>query len=151
MSDNFEKLELNEENVLRLLKDCIKTDSTRKSFSDNFYSDKLKSKAPMLEFDIDKIGEHNKSINYLLGQLHAVHTHKETMSISYGIMDYKGNNWTKNNMALFALYYLGTASDNLPYFSQGNGGSLTVLEIQYHRLKPTFWPPQKEDREPGND
>lgn len=150
MSDNFEKLELNEENVLRLLKACRKTDSTRKSISNNFYAGDLKSKAPTLEFDVDKVAEHKNSIRYLLGQLHAVHTHKKSMSIPYGIMDYKGNNWTKNNMVLFALYYLGTVSFSLPHFTQGNGGAVSLIEYQPN-LKPTFWPPQKEDREPGND
>lgn len=67
MCDEFEKLELNEENVLRILKDCRKTDATRKVVADNFYVDELKDRAPLFEFDIDKIAEHNKSINYLLG------------------------------------------------------------------------------------
>ena len=144
MCDEFEKLELNEENVLRILKDCRKTDATRKVISNNFCSGELRDKYPTLDFDVDKLAEHKKSIRYMLGQLHAVHTHKKSMSIPYGIMNYKGDNWTRNNMALFALYYLGTVSFSLPHFLPGNGGAVSLIEYQYN-LKPTFWPPKEED------
>lgn len=147
---SFEKLELNTVNVLRLLKECKKTSSTTNAISCNFYDSSLKNKAPILDFDKDKLIQHEETIRYLLGQLHAVHTNKKTMSLPYGLMNYKGENWTNDNMALYALYYLGTASLELPFFQKTDKGAVSPIS-EYKTLQPTFWPPKKEERELGDE
>lgn len=88
--------------------------------------------------------QHRESIRYLLGQLHAVHLNRKTMSVPYGLMNYKGENWTKENVALYALYYLGVASLTLPDFIPANGGAVSPI-ADLKSLKPTFWPPKKEE------
>lgn len=106
----------------------------------------------MLEFDGDKLVEHRVGILYLLGQLQVVHTHEKFMRIEDGLMDYKGKIWTKNNMAVFALYYMGTAAGCIPGFAREDGVSYTIIDQEHPwyntmimgtgRLKPTFWPPK---------
>lgn len=143
MSEAFEKLELNKLNVLRLMQKCKKTAASTNVVIMNFYDDELKDKAPLLEFDKDKLLENKDAIRYLLGQLHAVHAGKKFMSLPYALMNYKGENWTDDNMALYALLYLGCASLTLPKFSQAMGGALCPI-TDFKSLKPAFWPPKDE-------
>lgn len=143
MSEAFEKLELNKLNVLRLMKECRKTDATVDVISNNFYTGPIKDKAPILDFDKEKLWAKRESIRYLLGQLHAVHAGKETMSLPYALMNYKGDNWTDDNMALYALCYLGTASLTLPFFQPVRDGVISPI-ADFKSLKPTFWPPKDE-------
>ena len=144
MSEAFEKLELNKLNVLKILKACKKTDATVNVISDNFYDSSLKDKAPILDFDKEKLMAKRESIRYLLGQLHAVHAGKETMSLPYALMNYKGDNWTDDNMVLYALCYLGTASLTLPHFLPTKDGHAVSPISDFKSLKPTFWPPKDE-------
>lgn len=144
MSEAFEKLELNKLNVLRLMQKCKKTSQTQNVIYARIYSESSDKKSQVLEFDKAQIDSCRYSIRYLLGQLHAVHTQKETMTLSYGLLDYKGNEWTDDQMALWALYYLGIASTTLPQFEKAvNGGFCSPIGI-YKALKPTFWPPKDE-------
>lgn len=53
MSEQFEKLELNTFNVLKLLQKCRKTDASTNVIKCNFYKGELRNKAPLLEFDRD--------------------------------------------------------------------------------------------------
>ena len=143
MSEAFEKLELNKLNVLRLMQKCKKTAASTEVRIMNFYDDELKDKAPLLDFDKDKLLENKDAIRYLLGQLYAVHAGKEFMSLPMGLMNYKGENWTDDNMALYALYYLGCASLTLPKFCKAMGGAVSPI-ADFKNLKPTFWPPKDE-------
>ena len=110
----------------------------------NFYKGELRNKAPLLEFDRDQLEKHEESIRYLLGQLHAVHSGRKTMSLVYGLMNYRGENWTDNNMALYGLYYLGTASFELPLFQAVENGAASPI-CEFITLQPTFWPPKDEE------
>lgn len=144
MSENFEKLELTPRNVYRIMKECQKTDTTKNVVKTNFYTQEAGKKAPFLEFDREKLNEYRQTIGYLVGQLHAIHTHHETMLPSYGAMDYKGNDWTKgDNMALFSFFYLATVTSQLPHFDKGNKGGV-ASPIGLFKIKPTFWPPEEE-------
>ena len=144
MSEQFEKLELNTFNVLRLLQKCKKTDASTNVIKCNFYDTELRDKAPLLEFDRDQLETHKGSIRYLLGQLHAVHAGRKTMSLPYGLMNYRGENWTDNNMALYGLYYLGIASFTLPLFQASDKGPFSPIS-EFKALRPTFWPPKDEE------
>ena len=145
MSEEFEKLELNKLNVLRLMQKCKKTPQTQNVIYARVYSEDSGKQSQVLEFDKEQIDSYRYSIRYLLGQLHAVHTQKETMALSYGLLDYKGNNWTDDQLALWALYYLGIGSAVFPQFEKAvNGGFCSPIGI-YKSLKPTFWPPKKDE------
>lgn len=143
----LEKLELTPRNVYRIMKECQKTDTTKKVVKTNFYTDEAGKEAPLLEFDGEKLVEYMETISYLVGQLHAIHTDKESMIPSYGTMDYKGNDWTKDdNVALFAFFYLATAVGALPRFDKGRNGNV-ASPIGLFNIKPTYWPPESGEEE----
>lgn len=55
----------------------------------------------------------------MLGQLHAVHTHKQNLIPSYGAINYKGDDWAnKDNLALFGLFYLATGAMAMPFLKK---------------------------------
>lgn len=98
-------MELTPRNIYRIMKECKKSDSTKRVITANFYATALRDKAPTLELDKEKLDEYENTIRYMVGQLHAIHTNKETMLPSYGAIDYKGRDWTKgDNMALFSFF-----------------------------------------------
>lgn len=143
----LEKLELSRRNIYLIMNACKKTDATKKVVKTNFYTVEAGREAPFLEFDREKLNEYGQTIGYLVGQLHAIHTNKETMIPSYGTMDYKGNDWTNgDNMALFSFFYLATATANLPYFDKENKGGV-ASPIGLFKFKPTFWPPESGEEE----
>lgn len=127
------------------MKECKKSNTTKKVRIANFYAPSLQSNIPTLEFDEEKLDMYENSIRYMIGQLHAVHTRKQTMIPSYGAMNYNGKDWTnKDNLALFSLYYLATASLCMPPFEKAkNGGVASEIGI-FINLKPTYWPPLPE-------
>ena len=141
----LEKLELAPLNVLRIIKECKKTDATKHVIKSNFYSSTAGKNAPILEFDEEKLDEYENTIRYMAGQLMAVHRRKATMILSYGAMDYKGKDWTNNDTTtLFAFYYLATACPVLPPFKKGINGGVASPIGDYMDLLPTFWPPLPE-------
>ncbi len=85
----------------------------------------------------------------MMGQLKIVHERKKLFSLTDGAFNYKDCKWTENNAVLYALYYLGISSINFSSFANHNGKILS--KIDYEFLKPTYFPPKKEDREPGDD
>lgn len=142
--EGLEKLELNRRNIYLIMNACRKTDATKNVVKTNFYTEDAGKKAPFLEFDREKLNEYGQTIGYLVGQLHAIHTDKESMIPSYGTMDYKGNDWTEgDNMALFSFFYLSTAVGALPRFDKGRNGNV-ASPIGLFKFKPTFWPPEEE-------
>lgn len=95
-----------------------------------------------------EIFSHRNEIAYLLGQLKIVHDKKKSFFLSDGFLNYHGQKWTSNNLTLYALYFMGIASTNMYLFKNINGKLVSEF---YVPLKPTFFPPKKEDREPGDD
>lgn len=143
--EGLEKLELTPRNIYRIMQECKKTDATKNVIKTNFYSPDAGKTAPKLEFDKEKLDEYENTIRYMVGQLHAIHTNKETMLPSYGAIDYKGRDWTnRDNLALFGLYYLATASLSMPPFGKGINGGVASPIGYYMNLPPTFWPPEEE-------
>lgn len=118
-------LELNEENVISLYRDCLATPDTpenrvhKTKFIDS-------EKIPEIELDQNKIIESYSKIQFLLGQLYYTHLiNRERisrpLSMSQGFINYKSEPWTQNQTFLFALYYLSHACASLEKFdSHGN-------------------------------
>ena len=116
----LKRLELNKENVMKVLFDCkVNESSKRRTYGISFYSEKSSRKAPKIEFDEDKLINNIGIIQYFLGQLYGVHKRKDPLTPAEGIINYKGKKWTDDNRALFALYYLGCASASFPQFIDG--------------------------------
>lgn len=110
---------MNKPNVLSLFLTCQATPDTPKEniIGEHFYSrtDSTR-KALLMKFDYKKLGDYCNYINYLCGQLKVVHERKDPFTPAQGIIDYTGKRWTDNDNALFALYYVATASFVIPLF-----------------------------------
>lgn len=145
MSGESEKLELTALNVFDVLKKCKKTEETTRYLAADLYSSGAGHKAPVLKFDYYKIEEYSETIKYMLCQLHAVHTGKRFLTPSYGLLNYRGENWTQDSLALFSLYYLGVASGYLPKFDKNIQGGVASPIGEVKSLRPTFWPPKENE------
>ena len=139
----LKRLELNKENVMKVLFDCKVTENSKKTTHPiSFYSDESSRKAPKMSFDAEKLINHLEIIQYLLGQLQGVHKRKDPLTPGEGIINYKGEKWTDDNRALFALYYLGCASASFPNFVDGKNSAETdnISAFYSVMLKPTYAP-----------
>ena len=139
----LQTLELNKQNVMKILFDCKVTENSKKiTHPISFYSDKSSRKAPKMSFDEEKLINNLEIIQYLLGQLQGVHKRKDPLTPGEGIINYKGEKWTDDNRALFALYYLGCASASFPDFVDGKNSAETDNISAFYKLmlKPTYAP-----------
>ena len=138
----LKRLELNKENVMKVLFDCKATENSTNTITSTFYSKTSTRKAPPVKLDTTKLFSYSNLISYLFGQLKSIHKRQETMSPAEGIFNYKGEKWTDDNRALFALYYLGTADVIFPKFIDGEKSAITPdLSTRYDGLlTPTFAP-----------
>ena len=95
-----------------------------------------------MSFDEERLINNLWVIQYLLGQLQGVHKRKDPLTPGEGIINYKGEKWTDDNRALFALYYLGCASSSFPRFIDGKNNAETDSISAFYSvmLKPTFAP-----------
>ena len=136
----LEKLKLSPKTVLELLYTCRKTETTTSIKNANFYDESSRRKAPILQLDSLSLIDNCRQIRYLLGQLWAVHNHRPTLTPAEGFFDYTGNKWTDDNRTLFALYYIATASSDLPHFIDGEKYAYSNLTKVSPWLKPTYPP-----------
>ena len=138
----LERLELNKQNVMKVLFECRATDASKKTQAVSFYSKESSRKAPRYSFDVDRVVSQRHVIQYFLGQIYGVHKRKDPLTPGEGIINYKGQKWTDDNRALFALYYLGCATASFPKFIDGKNNAETNNITAYYNvmLKPTFEP-----------
>ena len=138
----LEKLELNQKNVMELLFKSKATPQTKKIIEATFYSKNSSRKAPVVLLDQDLVFAHYNLIRYWLGQIQNIHQQKKTLTPAAGIINYKGEKWTNDNRALFALYYLATSSNDLPVFKDGTNCAETPDLTPYYEtgLRPTIAP-----------
>ena len=137
----LKKLELNKENVIELLFKCKATQNSKNVITANFYSRHSTRKSPPIQLDETIVLQHNELILYWMGQIQTLHQQKDKLTPAAGIFNYKGEKWTDDNRALFALYYLSTTSLAIPYFEDGKSCAETPsLKPYYYVLKPTFAP-----------
>lgn len=141
----LEKLKLNKQNVVKMMAECMANAQTPSEniALNHFYSDVNSSKkAPIIKFDYKKLGDYSHVINYMLGQLYAVHIRKEPFTINDGILDYNKKRWTDNDQAIYALYYMATLTLRLPYFVDGEKGSEAKNIVFFYDsgLIPTYSP-----------
>ena len=138
----LKRLELNKQNVMKVLFDCKATAESKKTQAVSFYDSSSSRKAPPVLFDLQKVYSYYFLIAYLLGQVKGLHEKRNTISPAEGIFNYKGEKWTDDNRALFALYYLGCAATTFPKFIDGEKNAITPpLEDYYSAyLTPTYSP-----------
>lgn len=153
-------IDLNEQNVQKIFAYCLANNKTNSNniVKANFFGDTEKVDIPTINFDNERITKFTNTINYLLGQLASVHRGNSNMLATDGFQKYDGTNWTQNRIALFALYYLGSAVALLPDFIYLDSYKNYVSPISdfKHILKPTLSPndpnfKKKGGQEPADD
>ena len=135
-------LELNERNIISILKQCQPTQHTLKTIEVSFYSKDSTRKAPFVKFDMAELYSYSELIRYWVGQIKAVHQCKSKIIPSDGLFNYKSQKWSDDYTPLYALYYLSTGSRVLPRFIDNEKYAETKdLPIYYAAgLKPTYPP-----------
>lgn len=153
-------IDLNEQNVQKIFAYCLANQQTNPDniVKANFFEKTENVNIPHMNFDKTRLFQFSNPISYLLGQLHSVHSGKSNMTATDGFKKYDGTNWTQNKVALFALYYLGTASASLPQFIYLDALKNYASPISDFKdiLKPTLSPndpnfKKKGGQEPADD
>ena len=88
----LKRLELNKENVTKVLFDCKVNENSKNNIPDNFLRCSIISQRTENEFWRRTISQNIKIIQYLLGQLYGVHKQKDPLTPGEGIINYKGQN-----------------------------------------------------------
>ena len=104
----LKRLELNKQNVMKILFDCKATENSTNTITSTFYSKTSTRKAPPVKFDTTKLFSYSNLVSYLFGQLKSIYKRQETMSPAEGIFNYKGDKWTDDNRVLFTSLDKGT-------------------------------------------
>lgn len=134
-------LDLNQENVLSIYKDCqIPKEDIGKNPLDEYRTkiftiESCGKDSPEMVFSKSKIFLQSYNIAHLLGQLKVSHD-GATFSLPMGFINYKNEPWTKDNGTLMALYYLGVASDFIPIFKKMTNSDKIISTAVY--VVPTF-------------
>ena len=143
-----EMLDLNEENVKKMIGYCLATTQTPKDniHTYTFFYDINNINVPKANFDRERLSEMKKAINFMLGQLKVVHSKKLVMTLQDGFKKYNDKNWTVNKIALFSLYYLGVSTDQLPSFEKAPDSSPNFISPinRQSSLEPTLSPNDPE-------
>lgn len=143
---NPDQLELNEYNVATLFKACQSKEQvdSERTVSSIIFPKGIGLQSPIIYFDIEEIEKNKEKIKYMLGQTHVPHTtDRISFEITEGAFNYDGKPWTKNQMSLYCLYYLGVAAEVItPFFKRKNGQILSTLSS---KIKATYWPPKAVD------
>lgn len=144
-------LDLNQENVLRLYKECLvlKEDIGKNPYDEyrtRIFTTKTCGKdSPEIVFSNSKITLYSYEIAHLLGQLKVSHAEHKAFTLAMGFIDFNNQPWTKDNATLMALYYLGVASGFMPQFKKlPNSNELisTTFDVTktYPKNHPNFVP-----------
>ena len=153
-------IDLNEQNVQQLFSYCLANNTTPSEniVKSNFFEDDSNFNTPVMNFDKAKVSQIAKKVCYMLGQLKALHVGAANMLATDGFKKNDGTNWTQNRVALFALYYLGDATETLPKFEYFPPlkNYTSPIDKYAHILKPTLSPndpnfKKKGGQEPADD
>lgn len=138
----LEKLELNQQNVMRVLAECRPTAQTEIIANASIYSRHSVRKSPIVQLDLKKAYTYRCQLWYFLGQLMAVHENRQKMTPGEGLINYKGERWTEDNRAVLALFDLAITTELFPLFADGDGRAESGdLSAYYAKgLKPTVSP-----------
>lgn len=149
-------LDLNQENVLTLYKECLipKEDLGKNPLDEyrtRIFTQKTCGKdSPEVVFSNKAIDMQSYNIAHLLGQLKVTHAEHKAFTLAMGFIDFDNKPWTKDNTTLMALYYLGVASSFMPQFKKlPNSNELisTTFSVvkTYPKSHPNFVPLIKKE------
>ena len=131
----FRPTDLNESNVNRLFKECLATNQTKKPLRCVLFQKEngFPQDSRAIFFDEDVIKEVTPIIEFLLGQLQAVHQKDSSLSATTAKRSYLDFDWTNNKNIIIALLHLSTAA-NLISPVDAKTASMTFLKELFPTL-----------------
>ena len=138
--EHFNPLDLNEINVQAIFNRCLAKDGTKEFILSEFTSTIVgfkKDEVSLVTFDKTEFLANKRNINYLFGQLQAVHTKLQRPSVLDFLMVYSGKKWTSDRITLMKLLYLGATEEQsvIDFFEPEN-----LTTSIYPIVKPTLSP-----------
>lgn len=135
---------LDEGTVQALYNRCLATEEEKKDnalcrFVRLFYKDYTGIESGDICFSRDKINKNRKNIEYLFGQLKAVHTPKEgrILTLQDSAIKYDNTAWTKDLEYLFNFLNLASATGHFKDFTRKENTIYTDIATD---ILPTFSP-----------
>lgn len=111
--NSFIPTALNEGNVDVIFNQCLATEKSKETSYSRLYLKELgyEKEDTGIVFDKDIILENKKNIEYLFGQLYAVHHGQLALKEENFYMAYTEKKWTTDRSSIMQLIYLGAAND----------------------------------------
>ena len=109
-------IDLNEGEVQAIFNRCLATEDSRHFSAASLFPPSHgyeRSAERSIKFDSDLLLKNEKSIRYLYGQLHLVHTFqtRKRVTIDDYNMTYSGNRWTRDKAVMLQFLYLGVVKE----------------------------------------
>ena len=135
---NFQKLELNEQNVIKTFNQIIATPGEKGSRAVSYMDKPFLNLAKPMYFKNSVIPI--VQIDYLFGQLKAAHDHKRVLSTGDFAIDYTGKPWTKDPKILVPFLYLGAYAGTIDKFVIEDKKPICYLDGRISGITPPFYP-----------
>ena len=126
----FTPTNLNEENVNMVFKQCLATVHTQRPLSCVLFQKEkgFPQDSRAITFDGDIIEEGKPAIEFVLGQLKAVHLKEKIININNVKQAYLGD-WTDNKNLIIALLHLALAADLISPVDAKTGNAVFSKEL----------------------
>lgn len=134
----LEPKDLNFETIQQIFKDCIPVGNQTKNItavSLQQISGGFPKDSDPVYFDTDKLEENKQNIQYLLGQLYAIHRGDVLLHMSDILKKYNGYLWSKDKIASIFILHLGMG---IGQFSGPSAENLSCLIFE--KIEPTLSP-----------
>ena len=133
-------MDLNEGNVQAIFERCLAKEDSKEGILSEFTSTIIgfkEDEVGLVTFDKNEFFANKRKINYLFGQLQAVHTKSQRLSVLDFLMVYSGKKWTTDRITLMKLLYLGATEEQptIDFFEPEN-----FTTSIYPIVKPTLSP-----------
>lgn len=141
----FRPLELNEDNVQAIFNRCLATEEEKCSFMKHRALQVLK---PLLTgktsaevyLSTEKIGENQKNIEFLFGQIKNIHYNNSAIGLQEGFITYQDTVWTREVENLLKLYALAQSKGLITEFSALPTDPNIISAIKASDVRPTLSP-----------
>ena len=115
-ANQFKPQELTEANVQAIFNRCLATEDSKRISAGSLFPPShgyAQDAERVIQFDSDLLLKNKKSIEYLYGQLHLVHTAQtaKRVTIDDYNMTYSGNRWTRDKAVMLQFLYLGVVKE----------------------------------------
>ena len=101
----------------------------RTAYAQVFKKSSTGKETPFVRFKKEALEKDRENIEFLLGQIKAVHSGSRILPFDYGMVHYSGKVWTTDSNILIQLYELGLATGNLTPFVRSEKKKFSLLLI----------------------